>query len=211
MSKSTVIAVTGGIGTGKSTVTNLIREMGYKVLSSDDNAKILMKNNDKIKQKLISEFGNEVYSEDGQINNVFLSGKVFGTSTENEKALLRLNSIVHPEVIQMLIEEVEKLEESGEEYIFVESALTFEAGLEEGFDFIIVVDCEEELAVKRVVERSGLSKEQVQHRMSQQISNQRKREMADFVIENNKGFDELKSSTEFIINLIKMSGGIEIG
>jgi dephospho-CoA kinase len=201
-SNSIVCSITGGIGTGKSSVAKIVADMGYTVISSDANAKEIMLNNPNVKQSIIAEFGNESYNSDGSINNTYLAKLVFGDSENQEKALDKLNSIVHPIVIQKMIEDVEKLEKAGVELIFVESALTFEAGLDEGFDYIITVDCKEELAIERAMQRSNMTKEEVMLRMKNQMSNQRKTEMADFVIENNGSETELEQSVKFIIGII---------
>lgn len=200
--QSIVISITGGIGSGKTTVANIIKEMGFLVISSDDNAKTLMNTNEEIKEKLIVQFGNEVYSIDGKLNSKYLSQKVFGDGEEYQNNLKALNQIVHPYVIDLLIREVNKYEKKGEKYIFVESALTYEAGLEEGFDYIIVVDADEQTAIQRVMDRTGLSKQEVLYRNQNQISRQRKKEVADFVIENNGSFEDLKKSTKLIVEII---------
>jgi len=199
---SIVISITGGIGSGKTTVANIIREMGFVVISSDDNAKALMNSNEEIKNKLIARFGDNVYLPDGKINSQYLSQMVFGESEEHHNNLQLLNQIVHPYVIELLIREVDKYEKKGEKYIFVESALTYEAGLEEGFDYIIVVNTDEDLAINRVMKRTGLSKQEIVYRSQNQISRQRKKEVADFVIENNGSLEDLKKSTQLIIDII---------
>ncbi len=200
--KSIVVSITGGIGSGKTTVANIIRDMGFVVISSDDNAKYLMNSNDEIKNKLVNLFGKEVYSVDGKLNSKYLSQKVFGESEEHQNNLQKLNQIVHPYVIDTLIQEVAKYENKGEKFIFVESALTYEAGLEEGFDYIIVVDADEEIAINRVMHRTGLSKQEILYRNKNQISRQRKKEVADFVIDNNSSLENLSKSTKLIIDII---------
>ena len=201
-SNSIVCSITGGIGTGKSSVAKIVSDMGFTVISSDANAKEIMLNNPKVKEEIIAEFGTESYNSDGSINNTYLAKLVFGDTEKHEKALDKLNSIVHPIVIQKMIEDVERLETAGVELIFVESALTFEAGLDEGFDYIITVDCKEELAIERAMQRSNMTKEEVMLRMKNQMSNQRKTEMADFVIENNGSETELEQSVKLIIGII---------
>lgn len=200
--KPIVISITGGIGSGKTTVANIIRDMGFVVISSDENAKKLINSNDEIKNKLIALFGEAVFSTDGKLNSKYLSQKVFGDTQMHKENLQSLNQIVHPYVIDYLINEVNKYEKNGEEYIFVESALTYEAGLEEGFEYVIVVDSDEDTAIQRVMKRTGLSKQEVSYRNQNQISRQRKKEVADFVIENNSGLEDLEKSTKLIIGII---------
>lgn len=201
--RSVVIAITGGIGSGKTTAANIIRESGATVLSSDDKAKEITANNEIVKEKLLRKFGEMVFLDDGSINKEFLSSKVFGETKERRDNLAALNSIVHPLVIDNMIDEVQKLEDAGEKLIFVESALTFEAGLEEGFDYIVVVDSEEDNCIERVMQRSGLSEQQVRLRMANQINPVEKRKAADFVINNNGSIEELKTSVNFILAIVK--------
>ncbi|ROL60273.1 dephospho-CoA kinase [Bacteroidetes/Chlorobi group bacterium ChocPot_Mid] len=201
-SKIIVVAITGGIGCGKSAVAEIIKNMGYIVISSDENAKTVMVSNEKVRRKLISEFGEDIYFDDGKLNKDWLSKIVFGDSLDNEKSLAKLNSIVHPAVIEKLIEDVEYYEKSGEKIVFVESALTFEAQLEEGFDYIIVVDAKEKVIFERLKRSRNLSEEEIRFRMRQQLSRELKKQHADFVIENNGSLDELKKSVEIIVNIL---------
>jgi dephospho-CoA kinase len=201
-SKIIVVAITGGIGCGKSAVAEIIKNMGYIVISSDENAKTVMVSNEKVRRKLISEFGEDIYFDDGKLNKDWLSKIVFGDSLDNEKSLAKLNSIVHPAVIEKLIEDVEYYEKSGEKIVFVESALTFEAQLEEGFDYIIVVDAKEKVIFERLKRSRNLSEEEIRFRMRQQLSQELKKQHADFVIENNGSLDELKKSVEIIVNIL---------
>jgi len=201
LNKSIVVAITGGIGCGKTTVSNIIRDMGYIVISSDENAKIIMNSNKHVMEQLIDTFGIQTFSDDGLLNKEYISNKVFGTTDEHEKALQKLNSIVHPVVITKLIEEVEKHEKNGEKLIFVESALTFEAQLEEGFDYIIVVDSKEELVMERLKRRSEMKDDEIRYRINQQIPQELKVQNSDFVIQNNSNIDELKKSVDFVVNI----------
>ncbi|MFH1052120.1 MAG: dephospho-CoA kinase [bacterium] len=200
--KTLVCAITGGIGCGKTAVANIIKEMGYKVISSDENAKEIIATDRNVKKKLIDTFGKDLYNETGLIDKDLLSSIVFGNTEEHEKALLKLNSIVHPVVIAKMIDEVEEYEKKGEKLIFVESALTFEAQIEEGFDYIIVVDAKEDIAIDRIKKRSNMKEEDIRYRMKQQLSQELKIQHSDFVIENNGSLDDLKKSVEIIVNIL---------
>ena len=101
--KSLVCAITGGIGSGKSIVATMIKELGYPVISSDYNAKLIMISDEKVKKLLIENFGSRIYLENGEIDNKFLSNNVFGPYPEHQSALMQLNSIVHPAVIELMI------------------------------------------------------------------------------------------------------------
>ena len=198
-----VIGITGGIGCGKTTVSNIIRNMGFNIISTDDRAKELMVIDQEIISNIKSVFGNSAYLSNGSLNSEYISKIVFGDDEKNQEALQKLNSIVHPKIIDDLLVQIEEFELKGEQLLFVESALIYEAMLEDGFDYVLVVDSEEEIAVSRVIQRSGLTKEQVLQRMKSQIPNSEKIQYADFVIENNRSISELENSINMIMAIIK--------
>lgn len=197
-----VVNITGGIGTGKSSVADKVEEMGYDVLRSDDIAKDLMKNDESLKKKLIKEFGDEFY-KNGEVNKSFVASKVFGNDEESKKRLSKLNSIVHPAVIDHNMNSIDKLFDEGKEMVFVESALTFEIGMEDAYDYIIVVDSPDEIRIPRVMKRNSITKEEVQKRISNQMNMVEKRKYADFVIDNKGSIEELKNSTKFVVELLE--------
>lgn len=197
------IGITGNIGSGKSSVSKILTEQGYKVLDSDSIAKKLMNENENIKKKLIESFGKDVYLSDNLINTEFLSKKVYGEKKECKENLQALNKIVHPEVLDYLREKIEEFELEGLQICFVESALIYEANLEEAFDFIIVVHSDPENSFKRLKNQKNITRERFEAVENEQISRREKRELADFVILNDKDFESLEKTTLFVLNLIK--------
>ena len=197
-----VVGITGGIGTGKTTLAKVIENMGYKVIYTDLLAKKIMSENSEIKKKIIEAFGERSYNLDGSINNKYISNIVFGESGGQNHKLTILNRIVHPEE---MINETEKLEQNGEEIVFVESALIYELNLQDGFDFIIAVDSKEEYRINRAAKRLGITVDEVKNRMRQQNSTQVEKNLADFVIENNGAIGELEDRARFIVDIIKLA------
>lgn len=198
-----IIGITGGIGSGKSTVSKFINEMGYKVINSDSKAKKLYLENSELKEKLIKEFGGNFYLPDGNINKKFIEEIVFGEDEKSKANLAKLNALVHPLVIQDNIDEIDELVEKGERLIFVESALIFEISMEDAYDYIICVFTPKDIAIKRLIERDSTSEEKILKRMKNQMSSEEKKKKADFVINNNTDLNSLKNATEFIIDVIK--------
>lgn len=197
-----IVGITGGIGSGKSTVSGFIEKRGFKVINSDSKAKKLYVENSTLKDNLIAEFGKEFYLENGEVNKEFISSIIFGEDEESKQKLEKLNMLVHPLVIEDNIQEIDSLVEQGEKTIFVESALIYEIGMEDAYDYIIVVYANKDLAIERAMKRSNLSKEQVLQRMKNQLPPEEKKKKADFTINNNSCIAELEKATNFILDLI---------
>lgn len=197
MGRKIKIGITGGIGSGKSVVSALLEELNYPVIKSDDIAKELMLNNERVKKQLTSTFGKEVFAG-SQLNTKFLAEKVF-SSKEN---VFKINSIIHPPVIKK-IDELAKQLFAKHQIVFVESALIYEANIENMFDYVILVHTDEKRRIERILEREKTTEEEIRKRMSYQASDEKKINLADFVIENNSTVGELKSRLMFIINLLK--------
>lgn len=197
MKKKLKIAVTGGIGTGKSTVCDLFHSKGYPILYADQISKEILSTNKVIQQQIIEEFGSESFI-DGKPNTKFLSEKVFSDSQKVKK----INSILHPSVINTTQSKMdEELKKS--EIVFVEAALIYEAKMEELFDYVLVVTASENLKIERAMVTKGLTRDEVLSRISKQIPDDNKKKLADFVIENNGSFSELENKVNLILMVIK--------
>lgn len=197
-----IVAITGGIGSGKTTAALIIEEAGFPVIYTDILAKEIMNSDSNIKKKVIDSFGDNSYYSSGEINNQHIASVVFGDGEKAKLMLEQLNQIVHPPVIDAMIENIEKLIENGHKLIFVESALIFEAALDEGFDYIITVDTPLDLIFNRFGEK-GISREQIENRMKEQLPSEFKKDNSDFVIENKGTLEELKNAVNFVLNIMK--------
>lgn len=204
-----IIGITGGIGSGKSAFSGIIREKGFVVLDMDSRAKELMTESDELKAKIIDAFGNNTYNDDGSLNKSFLAENVFAKSAQAAKNLEKLNSIVHPAAIEDKIATIEKLMAQGNELIFVESALIYEAGLAEGYDYIINITAKKDIRIKRLTENRNLSEQDIIARMESQLSDEERIREADFNIENNGTIDDLRESALFMLDLIQSLPGKE--
>lgn len=156
------IGVTGGIGSGKSTVCELLRDRGVAVYDSDSRAKQLMAESEALREQLIAAFGAECYNAEG-LNRAFLASKVFG----NEEALQQLNSIVHPAVRADFQAWAEQQQSP---YVVLESAILFEAGFETEVDATLAVMAPMPMRLERTMARDGVDKESVMRRMEHQLS-----------------------------------------
>lgn len=195
-----VIGITGGIGSGKSTVAFYLKKLGYEVLFSDLISKDLLISNNHLKNTLIKEFGADIYLDDGNINKDKLARLLFG---KDDNLTSKINSIIHPYVIDKLFDEIQIAEDQGNDIIFVESALMFESGIANEYDYIICVYSSVEDSIKRTIERSSLTKDEVLGRMSKQLSLDEKKKLSDFVINNDSTLDELYKSTDKLIPILE--------
>ena len=190
------VGLTGGIGSGKSTVSKILISKGFSVYNSDNRAKWLMNNDDNLKSNIISIFGDKAYLK-GSLNRKYLSAKVFNDSLK----LKELNNLVHPLVAidfkNWLIHQKSK------DFVFKEAAILIESGAYKEMDKIIVLSCPENIRLERVLKRDGNSPELVKKRMQNQISETEKINHADFVIKNNGSESDLVLEVEFVISELK--------
>lgn len=159
-----LIAITGGIGSGKSVVARLVQVMGHEVYDCDSRAKALMTENDEVRQLLIVAFGKETYHHDGTLNRQHLSEVAFG----DDKALARLNGIVHPATARDMQLWAQRQADSGARVAFVETALLRTAGLDRLVDEVWHVTAPACVRIPRVMARSGLTEQQVRERIAAQ-------------------------------------------
>lgn len=172
-----VIALTGGIGSGKSMVSSILRIMGYVVYDCDSQAKKVMDSSEKIKRGLLDAFGYDCVDKDGLINRKYLGKVVF----DNPKALSTLNGIVHPEVRKDLQEWTRIKKEEGNYYVFVETAILKESNLKDMIDLEWNVYAPIGLRIQRVMKRNNLSEVDVRARIKSQSSTD---DMTEFSIIN---------------------------
>ena len=185
-----IIGITGGIGSGKSTISQFLRIEGYPVYDCDTNAKNITDTNQNIKNKLIETFGCNIYDSNGLLNKKLLASIIFSSE---EKRLL-VNSIIHPEVLNdvrtWIMNQDNKI-------IFIESALLFDSGLNILVDKTIFVDADENIRLKRAIKREihkrGLTedvdniiaKDIASRIQSQKAQYQYAKEHSNYIIENN--------------------------
>ena len=172
------IGITGGIGSGKTTVAKIFETLGIPVYNADDASKRLMNENAAIKEILIQHFGIETYKND-QLNRPYLSTVVFN----NPEKLLQLNAIIHPATIK---DAADWMQQQTSKYVIKEAALIFESGSHEYLDKVITVFAPKSLRIHRAMQRDNVSKEEIEKRMNQQIDENIKMRLSDYVIINDE-------------------------
>ena len=181
------VGITGGIGSGKSTVCDILREFDVAVYNSDVRAKELMMESVSLRQALVERFGEEVYNAEG-LNRAYLAQRVFGSTSELEA----LNAIVHPAVMADFDAWAEAQQGN---YVVLESAILFEAQLENRVDVVVSVMAPESLRVERAMQRDGASREQIVARIKAQMSDDERSDRSKYAIVN-IDLEELREEVE---------------
>lgn len=191
-----IIGLTGGIGSGKSTVAKIINKEGFPVYYSDDRSKSIVNDNEALKSNIKALLGNESYDENGLYNRPFVAKKIFG----NDDLRLQLNAIIHP-AVKIDFEEWVRKQES--EFIFKETALLFELKLNLQCYQTILVTADDNLRIKRVMDRDGKTYRDVEAVISKQMPEKEKVKLADYVIYNNTNFEDLELATKEVLQSLK--------
>ena len=174
------IGLTGNMGSGKTTVSKIFEILGIPVFYADDEAKNVMVTDNQLVDDIRSAFGEPAYFSDGTLNRKHISAIVFNNKAE----LAKLNSIVHPAVFRAFDTWLKNHSHSA--YVVKEAALLFESDSYKLCDYTIMVQAPGEQRVKRVMERDGLTREEVERRNSNQFSEEKKTELADHTIKNDE-------------------------
>lgn len=191
-----LIAITGGIGCGKSVVSRLLEVMGYTVYDCDSNAKSLMHTDLQLRESLIGLFGQETYNNDGTLNKPHLSSAIFG----NPEALRVMNSLIHPAVARDLLA---KYRAHSDNLFFYESAILFESQFNKLAvpDFVISVSAPLELRIERTMARDKSTRQQILDRIGSQMSQEEKDQLADYVICNDSKQSVIMQTDKIITNI----------
>ena len=197
------VGVTGGIGSGKSTVCGLFSRLGRTVIQADDLAHRVANEDSEVKRAIQREFGPAVYLPDGLLDRKTMAKLVFA----DEHKRKTLNAIVHPRVFSAIAGQLDSLSFTQyHPYILIEAALVYETGMNTWLDCVIVVTAGEETRIQRVMTRDGASREDVLRRIRAQMPIEEKVERADFVIRNDGLVSELDSSVLFLDRILSHMG-----
>jgi dephospho-CoA kinase len=192
---SLVIGLTGGIASGKSTVSNMLKEMNITVVDADLEARLAVEKGEPAYQKIISGFGADILLDNGEIDRQKLGSIIFHDS---EKRQL-LNSIVHPEVRVRMNNKIESAIQGGEQVVVLDIPLLFESKLTRMVQKTILVYVDREVQLKRLMERNSLSLEEAEARIKSQMPLSEKVALADEVIDNNGSLTETNKQLREIL------------
>ena len=187
-----VIGLTGGIGSGKSTVSQYLRELGAVILDADKVGHEAYRPGTEVWREVVAAFGREILTPDGEIDRKKLGRIVFS----NPESLARLNQIMHPRMFEMMKAQIEEYRRQGVEVVVLEAAVLLEANWTLLVDQVWVTVASEPTVVERATERTGLPEEQILARIRSQSSPEERAKHADVVINNDGSLDGLKTKVK---------------
>ncbi|MBQ9499368.1 MAG: dephospho-CoA kinase [Bacteroidaceae bacterium] len=193
------LGITGGIGSGKSVVSKLLRIMDVPVYDSDTESKRLTVQDATIRQQLIDWVGPSVYLADGSLNKPYFASCVFSSSENVTKA----NAIIHPVVKRDFLEWAERQEQAGHQLCAIESAILFEAKFEDVVEAVVMVSASLDTRIQRTMQRDGASYEVVMERIKRQMDDAEKIQKADFVVYNEEDRPLIPQLSEIIASLFQ--------
>jgi len=189
------VGLTGSIGVGKSFVSRALMELGCRVLDADDAAREVVAAGSLGLHAVVAAFGPQVLRHDGTLNREQLGTIIFADAAK--RALL--NSILHPYIISRQDQQLHQWEEQDPNGIaVVDAALMIESGGYKRFDNLIVVHCDPDEQLRRLMTRNGLTREQAEQRIGAQMSQEEKKKLADYLIDTTDGFEATRQRTEAV-------------
>ena len=191
-----IIGLTGGIASGKSTISKMIEQLGFTVLDADIASRKVIEPGEEAYLKVKEAFGNDIFHEDGTLNRAELGNLIFN----NEEKRLLLNSIMHPAVRKWMNDRQEEAFNRGEKVVFQDIPLLFEGKMQQGFDHTILVYVDADVQLERLMKRNAFSREEALARIYSQMPLLEKRALADEVINNNGSEEESKKQ---LIDILK--------
>ena len=194
------LGITGGIGSGKSTASEFFEKKGAFIFDADSEAKNLLINNSNLNQRIIADFGSQVTTKK-QLDLKRLSALVFSSHSLQNK----LNNIVWPEVLGVMIDTAEKAENDGVTLFIVDAALLIEAGFNDFFNSILLITADKSMRLNRILLRKNIPENQIEKRMALQMPESEKQKQAQTTIKNNGNMQELYTQLELFWKKLNIS------
>ena len=194
--KSFIVGITGGIGSGKSTVSGLLKKHGFEIIDADDVAREVVEPGTDLLNKVVQHFGKKMLNPDGGLNRKKLASVVF--SNENER--IYLEDLLHPVIITKIQKRVIESESS---VVIIVVPLLFESGIYKKCDVVITVSAPIDKSIKRIMERDGLDTDDIKKRIDVQINDKERVSKSDIVILNNGSISDLEKKVEDVVVQIR--------
>ena len=190
------VAVTGGAGSGKTSVCNRLKELGVKVISADEMAREAVAPGSTAFKKIVHYFGNTILLSDGTLNRKKLRRMI----TDDSDVRLAMERFIHHEIAKLILKNVVFAEKEGSRMVVIEVPLLFELDMKEKFDWVVVVSADKELRVKRLMERDQTSRDEAMHLIDVQMPEKEKINRADYVVRNEGSMEKLVGSVDILFN-----------
>jgi len=197
------IGLTGGIGSGKSTISAYLRELGYQVVDADQVSREVLDIYPEILEFIRDVFGQEFFEDEGKLNRRKLGDYLF----RNRDKLAEYEAVILPLIKKEIFGRMDRLEESGASVCFLDAPTLIEAGIHTLMDANILVWVDRETQIKRVAKRDRMELSQIEGRISCQMDLDKKKEMVDFVVDNSRGLDEAKKEVREILAKLGIAKG----
>ncbi|MDY4575427.1 MAG: dephospho-CoA kinase [Intestinibacter sp.] len=189
-----VLGLTGNIGCGKSSVSNIFMQNGIDVIDADIEARKIFDDKELL-NKVFLTFGDSIKNEDGSLNRKALGNIVFN----DDEKLIELNNLTHPQIKQNILSQVLKYKEQGKKIVVIDAALLIEDDYLPYIDKLVLVTCREDIQIERIKNRDNCTEEEAISRINSQMSQSEKSKFADYIIDNSNSFEQLeKRVLEFI-------------
>lgn len=196
-----IIGLSGGIASGKSTISKVLKEMNIPVIDGDEIVHEIMESGSSIVLRLVNEFGKDILNRDGTINRKKLGTLVF----KDKRKLEKLNNITHPIIKDEIINRIEALKKANEKYCVVDGALLMEGIFKNITNILILVYVSPDIQIKRLMERNSINYEEALNKINSQIPFEEKKKYADYVIDNSKDVEYTINQLNKIMNeILKM-------
>ena len=189
-----VLGLTGNIGCGKSSVSNIFIQNGIDVVDADIEARRIFDDKDLL-NKVFSTFGDSIKNEDGSLNRKALGNIVFN----DDEKLIELNNLTHPQIKKNILSQVSKYKEQGKKIVVIDAALLIEDDYLPYIDKLVLITCREDIQIERIKNRDNCTEKEAVSRINSQMSQSEKSKFADYIIDNSNSFEQLeKRVLEFI-------------
>ncbi|EQG99004.1 dephospho-CoA kinase [Clostridioides difficile DA00189] len=190
-----ILGLTGGIGCGKSSLSNIFRNLNIPIVDADIISRKIFE--DKLLlEKVFVHFGQSIKNDDGTLNRKALGKIVFS----DEEKLKELNNLTHPRIREKIISEIEKLRKKGENIVVLDAAILVESGFLDMVDKLLVVTCKQEVQISRIQKRDNCSEQEALSRINSQMSQEEKSKYGDYIIDNSGTITELESKAHKLLS-----------
>lgn len=193
-----VIGLTGNIGCGKSSLSNILKNNSLDIIDADIISRDIM-NDKNLLNKIFETFGNDIKREDGTLNRKELGKIVFN----DDEKLIILNNITHPAIKNEIKKRIKEIEDNNRNIVVVDAALLIEGNFLDLVDRLVVISCDLDVQLNRIMKRDNITKEEAISRIKSQMDQNEKIKYGDYIIDNSKGLDELNYKANKLITYIK--------